>query len=249
MAEYEPTLAMVATMSPELPAPAALTEALAAWGVPGTVSAEEGVLTAQVRLGDRDVPVVITGIDVPHPGSHGEAMGVAPADPAIMAETTAHLIVSVLGRGSLVDEEICARVTSAVVSLRDDVAGIFHGPTPAPMHPRFYTAMVEDTPPGTFPLPACLGTTIGPEGHRRLGVLSHGLSRWGRDELYLVAPRDRATQAAEFLWDLAAFVLDRPPGTISPGETVGRTPEETLPVKLDKSPVGDGTMVLRIELP
>ncbi len=239
-------LAFVLTERPGLPSAGAVAQAARAY---------EGLEGLSPRDADKDALVVSLGTGealvsaMPAPVPKGEADAVVRHSLSSLRGWTlpphaGHLVVASLGTEdrSLAALTRFTRLVAAVSGAANGV-GVYWGAGPVTHEPEFFSALATDE----LPVVLWVGASLAPAAGGRVEVLSRGLKQFKLPELLLTAPAP-SNDAVGFFYDLLGYVVRR--GAVPrPGETVGRTAEEKLEVRLAASPVPGEAKVWAVELP
>lgn len=198
------------------------------------------------RLG---ATVDLAVIAAPHPGAAHARFGPTSADPGAARTAAAHLVVAVHGlAGSLRERDGgLARVTAAVLADVPAIGVIFgHGTV---FHdPDAFCVAVVAAPDRLLPTALAAELTMAREACGCVSFLSHGLSRYGRDEVLVFAPPARMADGADFALVTAGWLLDEPAPRFATGDTVGRSADERIVVVRVPHPTRRDAAVLRLEL-
>ena len=253
MTEPAVDLGFVLLAEAVLPEPGRLVKAAAEFGLGRLTEVKE------VKEGDPSSEVqvfrlpagstlMVALIPMPHPNVGSTAVGWAFPDREQAVAAPAHLIVSGLGLGGppMERDGTMARLLAAVLQAGSGVAAML-GDGVTWIARETFVNVVGSCPEGEFPLPACVDVTVAGEDRNRASLLTHGMQRYGREELYVTTPRRKGGEALAFVWDIAQWLLsiEKAPPT---GDTVGRTAEEKVRVKRVPSPTGRGSKVVRLDL-
>jgi hypothetical protein len=144
------------------------------------------------------------------------------------------------------DDELTARLLAAIAASTDATAVKL-------AHSRvFYDAEmfvdhVAATAPGTLPVQVCIDLTFEEIDDKSHSVLSHGMARYGREELLITTEGEVAEVAVQFAWSLAAAALSGPKRTPY-GSTVEGPSGERIAVRRVPHPHLGGTDVIRLDL-
>lgn len=238
--------------------PSAIIDAYRQLGGDGPALAELGPVDASsgaddpaalhIRLGDDEVLAMPIAAPVPH----GEADEAARFSVSVFSSEeplpphAAHLIVTMLGQARPLDVDRKRRFTRLVAAIVQSTGaiGVYAGAAGATHPATFYVELARDTD-----LPLLLWTGVSLAGDEaRLSLLSLGMAQFELPDLLLETPRAMGTDALGFFFDLLEYVLTRG-AAIPDGETVGRTPDERLPVTYVPSPIDASRQVFRVEVP
>ena len=101
---------------------------------------------------------------------------------------------------------------------------------------------------GRLPVEIAVDLTAARESEDRMSFLTHGLARYGREDLYVTCPI-RGKGALDFVYAIARWQLTDPTKQFPTGDTIGRTVDERILVQRQPNPTGDGSTVIRLDLP
>jgi len=193
--------------------------------------------------------LLVAPIDVPHPDA--ARMPTNPMSPSEAERATckAHFIVTVLGLTGDVQavDARMAKLTAAVVQgTTAKGAMLYH--TPTFLKADLFADFALSAEPGELPVFIGVGFTLAPEPDGRMSVLSHGMQRYGREELYVTASQ-QGSGAISFFLDMVGWLYVDTDKVLPTGDTVGRTAEEKVKVQRVPSPTGEGPEVIRLDLP
>ena len=90
--------------------------------------------------------------------------------------------------------------------------------------------------------------TAAQESPSRMSFLTHGLRRYGREEFFMTCAIE-GKGALAFVLSMTRWMLADPDKHLPTGDTVGRDADEKVPVQRVPNPTGDGTEVIRLDLP
>ena len=178
-------------------------------------------------------------------------LGITSPPPEDIAAAPAHLVVGAVGlTGDDRDRDtVMAKLTAAVVDCTDAVAAMLgHGVILHRAGIFADAAKLAADEHGPLPVELAVDITAAPESATRMSFLTHGMQRYGREELYVTCPIE-GTGALSFVYAIARWMLADPTVRLPTGDTVGRTAEEKLPVQRVPSPTGEGPKVIRLDLP
>lgn len=241
-------LAMVLTREATAPDPLFFVDVAAAYGVPGLThepSDGEGPLQWSLPDGGR---LFVMAIDAPHPDAAAMPRTVTSPDPEMIAAAGAHIIVTVMGNGldTKAGDGLLARLTAAVCNTTPAIGAMLsHGV--AFHRSDVFAGMVKELGAGEVPVWVSIDITLGPEPDGRVSALTHGMSRYGREDFYVLGTPDEARN----IFDIARMMstwMATSDKVLPTGDTVGRTPEERLTVQRVPSPMQDGHVVVKLEL-
>lgn len=195
--------------------------------------------------------LAVTTVAAPLPGAASRPVGPTSAPPAEVAEAAAHLIVAAFGlTGPARDRDTrMAQLTAAVIDTVDAIGALLGHGVLIQRAALFAEAarLAADT---GQPLAAevAVDVTAAAESATRMSFLTHGLRRYGREELYVTCPIE-GTGALAFVLSLAGWLLAEPDTRLATGDTVGRTADEKIVVQRVPDPVGGDGEVIRLDLP
>lgn len=186
-------------------------------------------------------------VAAPHPDAAEMPSGLASPDEEELERVKAHYIVTVLGlpEDPRVADPLLATLTASVVRSSSALAAMLgHGVV---FHRAEFFADVATDDAGSFPMLVCVDVTIAPEPDDRVSFLTHGLTRYGREEFYITASAS-GEGAVDFLLSMATWMLSDTNKTLPTGDTVGRTGDEKIAVQRVANPTGEGPEVVRLDL-
>jgi hypothetical protein len=159
----------------------------------------------------------------------------------------AHVLVTLQDRDSSSELESLSSFTSllAAVAHASCAVGVYWGRAGATHDAEFFTT--EARRPGVMRITLWTGVSVDREPDGRLRLLSTGMTQLGLPDLLLVAPASAWKDAIEAFFSMLAYVAERGE-PIRDGDTVGRSPDERLPVRYVPSPVDPSQKVWRVEL-
>ena len=179
-------------------------------------------------------------------------MAVGPTSPSVEEATAAnaHFIVTPLGLEGDARErdKRMAALTATVIENTDAVGAMLgHGVVfhKAKLFAEVAAVALEEP---MLPAEIAVDVTAARESEERMSFLTHGLARYGREELYVTCPI-RGRSALGFVYTMARWMLNDPDKQLPTGETVGRTAEEKILIQRVPSPTGRGGEVIRLDLP
>lgn len=100
---------------------------------------------------------------------------------------------------------------------------------------------------GALPPEIAVDITAAQESAKRMSFLTHGMARYGREELYVTCPI-KGKGALGFVFDLTRWLLTDRDKQLATGETIGRTAEEKIRIERVPNPTGRGGPVIRLAL-
>jgi hypothetical protein len=206
----------------------------------------EGVVELQL---DGGAHLFVMMVAAPHPDA--PKMPVGPLSPAMeeMEAAGAHCIVTAAGLEGDVRERdhVMAIITGAVIKATPAVAAMLgHGVLfqRADLFADFAKLAAEE---GALPMEICVDITAAPEDDERMSFLTHGMTRYGGEEIYVTCPV-QGNGALGFVLSIAQWMFYDPDVSLPTGDTVGRSEEEKVTVQRVPSPTGEGPEVIRLDL-
>jgi hypothetical protein len=184
-----------------------------------------------------------------HPAASHLRRGLLSPDRDTTTAAPAHLIVTLQGvEGSALrrDWEL-ARVMAAFTASSEAIAAkLGHGI-------MFYRAdlfseLVEASGSDEFPLEVCVDLTLAEESEQRISLLTHGLSRYGREEFFVTSAKEAIEDAVDFTWGVSRWILDDADKQFHTGRVVGRNRFERIEIKRMPSPTDGTTQVIRLDM-
>jgi hypothetical protein len=172
--------------------------------------------------------------------SYGSILG-APR----VEEHGAHVIVITRSSGdSMIDSLQTHLRHTASVAHALDALGIYDGNAGATHIAPFYIGAAQQE---TLPPHLVTGLSLAKESEICATVLTKGLRRLGLREFLITVPIEEMRSGVEYLLDLVGYVVNRQE-QLGDGETVGRSPEERLLVRHQRSPVNPAEEVVTLDL-
>lgn len=159
----------------------------------------------------------------------------------------AHLIVAAMGLADARPERdaLFAQLVAALLESSPALGATF-GEGLCYQDAAFFARAV-DSAEGDVPIFLVIDITAAPEPEERISFLTHGMSRYERDEFYLTAPLS-GEGALPFLLELVHWVIDEPERELNAGDTIGRSEEERVEIKRCQSPIEGAPEVFRLDL-
>lgn len=180
-------------------------------------------------------------IDAPHPD-------VLATDPDPATVPPAHAIIHLMGSQERSQEEndhLMARIAAAAVAASPAVAAML-GCGIVFRRADVFVQYVDHMGSMLSAL-VFVDVTVEQEADGRFSVLTHGLTRYAREEFMIVGAD--ASAAYNFAITMAQWMLDDRSKVLPTGDTVGRSAEEQLRIERVPSPLGGQAPVIRLELP
>lgn len=182
---------------------------------------------------------IIIGL-MPAPIPNGEAEHFAKANymwkgaEKVVARHGAHLLVTVMGDGDMLDKaRLYVKVTAALLGQDTALALYSEGAVYQPEMFRECADMMKDSSMhGVLPMLNLVWFGIYGDG-KVAGVYTYGMRRFGKEEIEVYVPADAADLNAirNFLVSIAAYVICDDV-VLRDGETIGFSAEEKLPIKV-----------------
>lgn len=246
-------LAFIATRSAPRLTSAHIISAAAELGMAWTEQPSESA-DGPMSFETNGATIVVMPIEAKHPDIENMPVGPTGADPADLAATQGHVIVTALGlTGDQATADVamasCATVVAAAVELTapGDAVGAMLGHN-VYFHRAdvFHQLVVGATPEGLPPIPLLMSVTVAGDGSGRMSFLSHGMDRYGNEDIYVTCSVD-GTGAVPFVYDTLGwfFQLDEPLPT---GDTIGRDDDEHITVQRVPSPARPDHTVVKLDL-
>ncbi len=185
----------------------------------------------------------------PHPDAPS-MLGVTSPPPEDLA-APAHLVVAALGlTGPDRERDTTMAALAGAVINAVDAAGAMLGHGVAFHRAILFADAARLAADEHQPLAVevAVDVTAAQESATRMSFLTHGLARYGREELYVTCPVE-GRGALSFVFDMARWLLADPDKYLPTGDTVGRSEDEKLPVQRVANPTGQGPQVIRLDLP
>ena len=148
----------------------------------------------------------------------------------IVARHNAHLLVTVMGNGDMLDRaRLYVKVTSALLGQENALALYSEGAVYQPEMFRDCAGVIKD---GTVPILNLVWFGLYNDG-KKSGVYTYGMRRFGKEEIEVYVPSDRCdlNYIRNFLVSVSAYVLEEDV-VLRDGETIGMSAEEKLPIKV-----------------
>ena len=144
-----------------------------------------------------------------------------------VAKHKAHCMIAIISKnGTPVEQaELFAKVVSSMLSLKNTI-GIYKYPTV--YESSFYRSIAEVMKHGEFPTPVAVhvGMYLS-EG--KMNAYTTGMQFFGKDEFEVIGSLAQPSELFSFMLSIAEYVILED-ATLKPGETIGFTEEQKLPV-------------------
>ena len=244
-----PNLAFVLVREAVLPNAEQLGAAIAGLGLQlGEDPIEQKDDTLAVPLAE-GTTLLVSQMPVPHPSAAEMPLGLTSPDEGAIAECKAHYIVALIGMDAepLARDIFACRAVTAVVRTSSAIGAMFgwgRSFHDAELWERLDPDANEENPP----IELLIDASIADEGQGRLSILTHGMPRYGRENLHVFAPHAKGQDAAEFCFQLAHLLVSDPEIQYPTGDTVGRSAREKHRVDRGPSPIDpeETVMILRM---
>jgi hypothetical protein len=247
---------MVLLAQPGLPAQADVVSAFAALAPASQAAPKPGQVREHAQAFDFADGAFFLVMEMPGPVPAGEAERVAEYSLARMSESwklpeqRAHLVVLMVdaqGRAPLETQRRFTWAVAAVTQATPGATGVYFGDGHV-THPRdfFLTGAKGDALVGHVTV--WNGVSVASDGPGRVSLVSLGMEALGQPNLRVTAPKEKASEATQMLFDLLTYAAGRG-AAVPEGETVGRDAQQILPVHYEPSPVESGKQVWRVDLP
>ena len=191
--------------------------------------------------------LIVMPVDEPHPDAAAMPVGPTSPEPSIIAEHVGHLVATALNlpEGPMPHDVVMGIVTTALIHSTPAVAAMLgHG---AIFHRSdMFAAFVEAA--GTdIATEIAVDITAARESEDRMSFLTHGLERYGREELYVTSSID-TDGALDYVVVLAKLMITDQDKVLPTGDTVGRTADEHSLVQRVPSPIEGKPPVIRLDM-
>jgi hypothetical protein len=193
---------------------------------------------------------IVMLMQAPHPDV--PTMNVGPMSPTTeeAAAAPAHFVATAMGlEGSARSRDTKMALLASAIITNTEAIGVMlgHGVVfhKAGLFAEMAALSVEE---GVLPAEIAVDVTAAREPNNRMSFLTHGMQRYGREELYMTAPVD-GQGALGFLYQLVRWMLTDLDKQFATGETLGRTAQERIEIQRVPSPTGEGPPVMKLDLP
>ncbi len=208
--------------------------------------AKDAVLSFDLE-GGGDAHLVV--IDAPHPGAVDTAFGPLSIEPEAIAGTRAHVLVT--GRELPGDTRERDRTMLLLVAATlDATEGVSASLVPGVIFHRpglirdFAQLAAEE---GELPFEVAVDLTSAREPGERMSFLTHGLERYGSEELYVTASVT-GRGALDFVLGVGRWFFSQPERRLPTGHTLGRSDTERVTIQRVPSPIDASRTVVRLDL-
>lgn len=241
-------IAFVLANGNALPSPESVIEAAKKLGeaeLSYTDSESKDILTFTHKFGF----FMISLMPIQHPDAAKMTVGLDSPSPEEIAATSAHFVL-VLGAGPGKRRErevVLARLTAAVALANKAPAAMLGHGISFHQTASFIEAVYRAG--DHLPIPGSVDFTMAMEADGRVSLLTHGMPRYGREDLYVTAKRtnDDLNDAYKFARTIATWMLsdDR---AFPDGDTVGRNETEKIKIRRVENPTNPDVQVIRLDL-
>lgn len=192
--------------------------------------------------------VTLMTVDAMHPDIPQMPVGPTGADPEALQATQAHVVVTATGLAGDEVQRDCdiASFTAAVVGATDAVGAMLAHNTYFHRADVFQQLVAGNAAEGRPPLPILISVTVAGDGSGRMSFLSHGMQRYGKEDLYVTCPVEGAG-AVPFVFDTLTWLFDLET-PLPTGDSIGRDESESIMVQRVASPADADRVVVRLDL-
>ena len=241
-------LAFVLVESARYPAPESIIAAGAELGVDMQLSSfeREGPMCFSLSNG---AEVMYMLMPAPHPDAP-KMLGPLSPSPAEVARAKAHYVVTALRLdGEVEDRDLqMAALTAVLVDASPDAIGAMLGHGALFQKAKLFSELTAlGVREGMLPPEVAIDLTAAAEPGDRMSFLTHGMTRYGREELYVTCPV-RGRGALDFVLSMTRWLYTDRDKRLPTGDTVGRSADEKIIVQRVPSPTGTGPNVIRLDL-
>jgi hypothetical protein len=193
--------------------------------------------------------LLISLMNAPHPDAAEMPPGLTSPPPEEIEEQVAHYIVVLVGvEGEPLELDLLAcRALSSVVRSSPAIAAMFG--RGAVFHAaELFEAVDDEISIEQPPIELLIDMTVADEGNGRLSILTHGMPRYGRENLLVHAPHAQGQDAAELGFQLISWLLLDPSKEFPTGDTVGRTAREKHRIDRGPNPIDADETVMIVRM-
>ena len=189
-------------------------------------------------------------IPAPHPDVPHMAFGPTSPAPDDAAAAPAHFILTALGlEGTLRERDTRTAILAATIIENTDAVGAMLGHGVVFHKAGLFADMAAlGAEHGELPAEIAVDITAARESATRMSLLTHGMQRYGREELYVTCPIE-GRGALDFVFSMARWLLADLDKQLPTGDTLGRSAEERIVIHRVPNPGGDGPEVIKLDLP
>lgn len=232
------------------PDPDAIVRASQRIGVPLRRAPGEASLRFELEQHDPPAELAVTLIKTPPPDL--AQMPVGPMSPTAKEAQAAKAHMILTAQGLVGDERrrdtTMAALAAAVIASTEAI-GVMLGHGVVFHEARYFAELAtQGVKDGALPVEVAVSITADLATGARMAFLTHGMERYGHDELYVTCPV-QGKGALHFIYGVLRSLLASPDAALQDGDTVGRTDDERLPVRRVPHPTADGPDVVRVDLP
>ncbi len=240
-----PELAWVLIEAPEYPDPAKVVESGQRLGLRMKVTSSG---EPQIYEVEGTGTLMVMMMPVPDPDAGKLLVGPMSPERDIVRAAKAHLIVTALelaGTPRAKDTKLALMVAALVPNVRAVALKLHHGVVwqRADVFAEMAALAVDE---GVLPAEIAVDVTVAREPDERMSFLTHGMQRYGKEELLVTCPI-HGKGALDFTLQLVRWMLDEA-GDIPTGDTIGRSEHEKIVVQRVPHPAGGGKPVIRLDL-
>lgn len=240
-------VAFIATPSNPIIDPASVAASASELGQVWTaVPSDDGEAAITFSVGD--ATVIVMPIEAMHPDIPQMPVGPTGANPEQLATTEGHVIITALGTtGSQLERDCEMAMFAAVIAGATDAAGVMLGHN-AYFHRTdvFGQLVAAGAAEGHPPLPILVSVTVAGDGSGRMSFLTHGLDRYGKEDLYVTCPVE-GTGAVAFVYDTMTWFFDLAE-PLPTGDSLGREESERIEIQRVPNPADGERLVVRLDL-
>lgn len=138
----------------------------------------------------------------------------------------AHILVTVMGEGSLKEKGILYAKAVATLCRQENVIGVYANDIV--YEPKFLVAMSEMMEDGGFPLFNLVWIGLG-RTENGASAYTCGMNSLGKDEIEIVDSKQKPSELREFLMNIVDYVVSEDV-ILRDGETIGMTNEQRLKI-------------------
>lgn len=163
----------------------------------------------------------------------------------VVARHSAHLLVTVLGEGDMLDRaRLYVKVTSSLLNQDTALALYSEGAVYQPVMYRECAGLMKDSSTkGSVPILNLVWFGLYGDG-KMAGVYTYGMRHLGKEEIEVYVPASSAdlNGIRNFLVSVAAYVIEDDV-ILRDGETIGFSAEQMLPIKVSPGLAVDGNTI------
>jgi len=191
--------------------------------------------------------LIVALLPIPHPDAAHMPVGPTSPEPETIAHHVGHYIVTAF---DLPDDPLqtaltMSIVTAALVQCSPAVAAKLGDG--AIFHRADFFATVVETANGGIATEITVDITAAQESADRMSFLTHGLSKYDREEFYITSSTTE-TGVLEYLMELVRWIVTDPDKVLPTGDTVGPTAEKQVVVQRVPSPIEGKPPVILLDM-